>query len=416
MFWFMIISDTHIGAYGSQDSDYLEWAVTEARSVISPLFIINAGDLTDSTNGGIIPNGPYQEEWDEYRNILLGANIDAGFYYDIPGNHDHYNDATFSFYLTNSIQGSATGSTQHSWIRQFPYGKYHFMGVCTAGNDGAPFSIWPWDNFGDHAGLDEDELAFIETKLDEHSDASLTIIFGHHPFEAGYSGLTDTGFTYGLDPFLDLLDCYNVSTYGFGHTHDYNEDFYHDHLSTGVFYLNVASLGKSDQNHYAVMAIDGNGMSVKPGQKGQWPLVIITAPTDQCLGECPNPFAYNVPMAPAIPIRALVFDRQEIKSVKFHVDGNPVWYDMEQTPGTPFWVGHWDSSKLSGGLHSIEVEADGTGVAADEITTYVDEEACFGDSDQDGDVDGKDLSAFINDFSDKTLKTFAVFLGRPNCK
>ena len=33
------------------------------------------------------------------------------------------------------------------------------MGVCTPGNDGAKFSFWAEDNFGDHAGLDEGELA-----------------------------------------------------------------------------------------------------------------------------------------------------------------------------------------------------------------------------------------------------------------
>ena len=66
LFWFLIISDPHVGTGGSQDTNYLSWAVTEARDVIAPGFIVNAGDLTDSTNGGIIPNGPYQEEWELY--------------------------------------------------------------------------------------------------------------------------------------------------------------------------------------------------------------------------------------------------------------------------------------------------------------------------------------------------------------
>ena len=220
LFWFMIISDSHIGAGGSQDTDYLNWAVNEAREVIDPLFIVNAGDLTDSTNGGVIPNGPYQEEWDMYRQILDAAGIDATFYFDIPGNHDAYNDANFAYYLANSIQGSAFDSTQHSWVRKFPFGSYHFLGVCTAGNDGAPFSIWPWDDYGDHAGLDEGELSFIESQLINHPDAELTLIFGHHPFEAGYSSLIDTGLTYGLESLLDLINDYGVSQYGFGHTHD----------------------------------------------------------------------------------------------------------------------------------------------------------------------------------------------------
>ena len=67
IFWFILMSDVHIGAWGHPGSEYLEWMVTEAKDVINPSFIVNAGDLTDSTNGNILgwPNGPYQEEWNE---------------------------------------------------------------------------------------------------------------------------------------------------------------------------------------------------------------------------------------------------------------------------------------------------------------------------------------------------------------
>ena len=114
LFWFMIISDTHIGA-DSTCAQNLTWAVTQARQVISPQFIVNAGDLTDSTNGGVIPNGPYQAEWDTYRQILASAGITSAFYYDMPGNHDEYNDGGLAYYRANSIQGQATGRTQPSW-------------------------------------------------------------------------------------------------------------------------------------------------------------------------------------------------------------------------------------------------------------------------------------------------------------
>ena len=56
----------------------------EPRQVITPQFIVNTGDLTDCTNGGIIPNGPYQAEWDTYRQILESAGITPDFYYDMP--------------------------------------------------------------------------------------------------------------------------------------------------------------------------------------------------------------------------------------------------------------------------------------------------------------------------------------------
>jgi hypothetical protein len=373
LFWFMILSDTHIGASSSisQPNSYLNWAVTEARQVITPQFIVNAGDLTDCTNGGIIPNGPYQAEWDTYRKILDDAGIDASFYYDMPGNHDEYSDATLAYYRANSIQGRATGRTQPSWTRQFSYGRYHFLGVCTPGNDGAPFSIWPWDNYGDHAGLDTTELAFIQADLASNTEAQLTLIFGHHPFEAHYYVETDTGLTYGLQEFLSLIDMYQVTFYGFGHTHNYRQNFYQKNLTNGVYYMNVASLGKSAGDQYAVMAVDGNGLSLTPAQKGVWPVVLITAPVDQCLGTCDNPFTYEIPNGPANPIRALVFDPNPVSQVQFSIDLSLDWQDMRQIVGTPIWEGHWNASTASAGAHSIVVRAQGSTVVSDAIITSI---------------------------------------------
>ena len=87
IFWFIQITDPHIGARGSQDADNLRWVVTEGKNVVNPDFIMVSGDLTDSTNGNLFgyPNGPYQAEWDEYRSILAQGNVDATNLYDIPG-------------------------------------------------------------------------------------------------------------------------------------------------------------------------------------------------------------------------------------------------------------------------------------------------------------------------------------------
>ena len=175
--------------------------------------------------------GPYPEEWDTYRQILLNAGMTPDFYYDIPGNHDEYNDKFLSYYHYNSIQGAAaTGSTlpsytQPSWTLQFSYGSYHFKGACTPGNDGASFSFEPKDNYGDHAGLDDDELTDIGDDLAAHTDAQLTLLFGHHPFEPYYSSPFDTGLTYGLVPFGTCCQEYLIPLYTFGHTHNYRENF-----------------------------------------------------------------------------------------------------------------------------------------------------------------------------------------------
>ncbi len=411
LFWFMVISDTHIGTSGSQDTDYLDWAVREGREVINPLFMVNAGDLTDSTNGGLLPNGPYQEEWDSYYQILDQAGIDDSFYYDIPGNHDAYNDPDLAYYRFNSIQGRATGNHQHSWLREFDFGSYHFFGISTAGNDGAPFSIWPWDNYGDHAGLDADELAYIETELEKYPESELTLVFGHHPFEPGYFAWNDTGLTYGLEPFLDLIEDYNISLYGFGHTHNYRENFYYDRLSRGVFYLNLASLGESDENHYAVMAIDGNGLSVISAQAQEWPVVLITAPVDWGLGDDPNPFACEIPQGRANPVRALVFDVLPVTQVQFSLDETGIWQDMQQVDQGPIWVGFWDAVNSPAGFHVIKVRALGTDTVTDQVKFFVDPSCYIGDSDRDGDMDGVDLAAFLEDCQAEVMVDFASAFG-----
>jgi len=107
IFWFITITDTHIGTSGSQDTNNLSWVVHEGKSVVNPSFIVLAGDITDSTDGNFfgLPDGPHQSEWNEYLATLdiSQTGINAGNFFDIPGNHDAYSDADFSYYLNNSV-------------------------------------------------------------------------------------------------------------------------------------------------------------------------------------------------------------------------------------------------------------------------------------------------------------------------
>jgi hypothetical protein len=328
-----------------------------------------SGDLTDSTNVNFFgyPDGPHQEEWDLYRSILAGR-VDAGFYYDLPGNHDHYNDKYFSYYLANSIQGKASNSTQASWTRNFSFGKYHFLGVNTADNTGSPFSLfWP---YGDYAGLDSSELAFIQNELNLHQDAALTLIFGHHPLtDTGNS--SDTYLYYGRDEFVTLMQEYGVSLYGYGHTHEASEAFY-TQKSPGVYYFNVASLGKSSQNQYSVKAIDCNGISSVTATVNTWPVVLITAPMDKYLGGIFTPFVYPIPASASNPIRALVFDPTPVSSVQFRVNGGTA-YPMTQVIGNPYlWEALWDAFSFSEGDYTIDVWAStGSGSRGNFITVSV---------------------------------------------
>lgn len=369
--WFIHASDPHLGTSESTDSTNLQWLVGQARSVINPSFIVVTGDLTDSTNGNWLgyPNGPYQAEWDQYKNILSDNGIDSNGYFDLPGNHDAYNDQYFSYYLANSVQGRATGKTQASWTRSGAWGKYHFLGINTADNSGASFSILP--PYGDYAGLDGSELAFIGDEMAVNSDAELTLIFGHHPLVATGNS-QDTYLYYGKDEFVGLLNGNGSSLYGYGHTHTSSEQFFTQNMTDGVFYFNVSAIGKDSPNQYTITAVDCNGISSKTQTVATWPVVLITAPIDRRLGGVVNPYAYTVTNAAANPIRALVFDPAAVTQVQFRVNGG-TWQSMTSVAGNPrLWQGAWDASTLVEGEYTLDVQATtASGVRTDSVATYV---------------------------------------------
>ncbi len=378
VFWFLHVTDLHIGTSGSTDTSNLQWLVTTARSKIVPQFIVATGDLTDSTNGNWLglPNGPYQAEWDTYKSILSNAGVGADVWYDLPGNHDAYNDQDFSYYLANSVQGRATGRTQHSWTRVFPFGTYHFLGANTADNTGNPFSLfWP---YGDYAGLDTTELAFINQQLADNSDADLTFVFGHHPVtDTGESG--DTWLYYGHQAFVSALDQNSASAYNYGHTHANSQVLFKGNGYTGlmsgdgIHYNNVDSLGKDSPFYYSLIAVDCNGVSSVTRPVNAWPVVLITAPVDRYIGTAVNPYSYTVPNAIDNPIRALVFDTGTITSVTYRIDGGTTWYPMTRVTSNPaLWETQtWNASALPSGDHTIEVKAVGSATVSDTVKVSV---------------------------------------------
>ncbi len=377
VFWFVHASDIHVGMRGSNDTSRLSWLVTTGRSVLAPSFMVVTGDLTDSTNGNLLglPNGPYQAEWDAYRNLLDAAGAGPDFYYDLPGNHDAYSDKNFAYYLANSVQGRDQHTPQISWTRSFTFGTYHFLGVNSCDNTGAAFSIVA--PYGDHAGLDQTELDDINTKLAANAAADLTFVLGHHPVtDTGASD--DTWLYYGHQAFIGALDASHASLYGYGHTHDQSDVQFAGNSYTGLManggvrYENIASVGKSSANNYDVIAVDCNGVSSVPATIGTWPVVLITAPVAKNLGPTVNPYAYNVPAAAANPVRALVFDAATVTSVSFRVDAEATWHAMTRIAGNAkLWQGVWNASALAAGDHTLTVQAVGTSTRSHSITVKV---------------------------------------------
>ena len=371
VFWFMLISDTHIGENGTADSDNLGWAVNQAVDAIEPQFVINLGDLTDQH-----PFGTSQdiEQWNEYRDIVeitgMGViNNGVPVYSDVPGNHDQYHEnPPLTNYQANSIQGKATSATQRSWLYEPGFGKYHFITVATPDPD-MTSPVWDFLN-GCPGEISSNEHTFIINALSdsENVDANLTFVFGHHGLGKAWGSIE-----IGLNDFVTALGQFGVSMYAYGHTHaDSYEPPYFENVSSSLAY-NVNSLFEDDR--YAIVAVDNDGVSVTDvidARVAGWPVVLITAPIDKNLGG-QNPYSYPVYTRKSNPIRALVFDANSITTVNYRIDGSGDWHPMTETPGNPhLWEAAWDASFLSKGEHYIEVQAtSSSGTSTDLITVDV---------------------------------------------
>lgn len=378
VFWFLLISDTHIGAddrpfFCDPFSDCIEdccsnnlrWVVTDAYRVIRPTFTVNLGDLTDQEPCAVMGN-QNMGEWNEYWAIVHGAGMDTiiddvPVYSEAPGNHDQYHEETeLSNYLANSVQGRATGATipdatntQRWWILSPSFGKYHFITIATP----HPGMTDPWTDgiSNDCPGdLSNEEIEHIRKVLTDNKNADLTFIFGHHALK-GWGSIQG-----GRTDFLRLLDEYSVSMYGYGHTHageHYNDPYYVD---SGPLAFNVTSL--CEDSEYAIVAVDNDGVSVTDATVREWPVVLITTPIDKRLGG-KNPYAYSVPRSAANPIRALIFHDAEsssIVSVDMYVDVEKIG-EMQRVSDDPghrlydLWEGFWDARKVAPGEHEISV-------------------------------------------------------------
>ena len=371
IFWFLLITDTHIGEGGTTDTDNLDWAVNEAIDIIEPQFTINLGDLTDQHPFGTSHD---IEQWNEYRAIVDDAgmgdiNNGVPVYSDVPGNHDQYHEGSpLAHYLTNSIQGRATNATQQSWLYTPSFGKYHFVTVATPDPD-MTSPVWDFLN-GCPGDLSNVELTFIINALSssENLDANLTFVFGHHGLGRAW-GSIETG----LNDFVSALGEFAVSMYAYGHTHAENYEPPHfENVSASLVY-NVNSL--FSDYRYAIVAVDNDGVSftgVDDAEVDAWPVVLITAPIDKNLGGG-NPYSYPVPTGKSNPIRALVFDANSVTGVHYRIDGSGDWHAMTIVSSNPhLWEASWDASSLLKGEHSIEVQAtSASGSSTDLITVNV---------------------------------------------
>lgn len=353
VFWFMHVSDLHIGT-GMWETNYepesLEFALNEGVEVIQPTFVVATGDLVDGSRSDAIPtSGQDQAEWDAYRSILTNAGMTATFYYDVIGNHDLYVPSwecpSIHWYLDNSLQGQATGAPHFSWSHTTALGDYFFHAIDMDGD--CRGAVNPADTNG---VLVDTEYNAIVAALDAHTDSQLVFVFGHqNPTEPDNAArLTDHLVEHGV-------------FYVHGHAHEYRE--YLAGNGIGDIVVNeVNSLGKSNTDNIAVGVVDHNAFIYRAtSHEAPWPFVILTAPVEMHLrgGSDLNPWAYDVCKDRMNPIRALVFAKETPAPVTVTLgSGAPI--NMTQVNG-PLWKAVVDTSGLAAGQQTIKVTATAAG-------------------------------------------------------
>ncbi|MFH1437446.1 MAG: metallophosphoesterase [Pseudomonadota bacterium] len=366
VFWFIQITDTHIdNVFYADGPDKLAWVASEGFDTVNPLFVAATGDLTDSTNGVVYGFGPYEAEWNIYRERIDDAGMTAETWFDLPGNHDVYGDANASFYLAYSVQGPEQGTTQPHWRFDLPFGSYHFVGVATPCND---WLQWPFDN----TQITDEELSQIQADLEANTDTNLTIAMGHHNY------IRSDGRDLPGGPELDaLFTLHGVPYYIHGHSHDHVAEV----SAGGVLFQRVNSLGKADADNFCVHAVDNDSIShTCAAARDAWPMIVITAPVDAMLGmddSVEHPHAPTVPAACSeAPVRALVFDTEPLAGVSFWWDTGETG-DMEESDAIDGqWIGTFDARGMEAGLHNLTVEATGTRTRSIQVQVLVEERDC----------------------------------------
>ncbi len=355
IFWFIHVTDVHLGAYTLTGNsrqrfrDFLENAKQIYNSSYQT-FIVDTGDLV---NGELpVPIVQDESQWRERNTSIAAAGWwDQNLFYDMPGNHDGYgNSDSFSYYLNWSVQQKLN----YNWTRSFIFGNYTFISLNSAPSHGEQ---WPW---GTDAELDRTELDAFEQMLIAAQDSNLTFLFTHHQLSDMGGNTSTSGKT-----FLELLEEYKVAAHIYGHGHE-NEE----RNQGGTIAIESDSLGQSfDVPGYRIFAVDNDGISTKFQALNSWPAVIITCPIDRGLTMQAFDIDSNLT---AVPIRALVFDVNDIISAEFRIDGGS-WHSMNQASINEYlWTASFNASNFGKGEHSIQVRAiSSSGTTSDSITVRI---------------------------------------------
>ena len=365
MFWFMHISDTHIGSFrASGINDRFRKAI-EISKVVNPWFLLATGDLVEGGRGlGIPTTGQSDKEWSVYQQLYEEAEMRPDFYFDLPGNHDGYGDVGMTFYKKWALQGKTHNSSSVlSWVVDIPLGSYLFFGWNSAGNGSGPISEKP-------AFLDS-EIAKVKDILARNPDARLNFFSSHHHLSGKDEpfGPVPTN----ASKVIELMESLGGAYYLHGHKHRCGEYLLGER---SVLVNQIGSLGlpvhkpPDEWMNIGIAVVDHDGFTYRVTDvEKPFPLVIVTTPVgmdlrgegelgDQSPEGMFHPYVYKVCKDRTDnPVRALVFGQKPPTRVEVKVGSlSPV--QMQVSAVAPqIWEGKVDTTSLSPGNTHFTVVA-----------------------------------------------------------
>ncbi|XP_077530452.1 transmembrane protein 62-like [Haemaphysalis longicornis] len=340
LMYFVQVTDTHVSVSVPERAAELQEFISEViMKVIKPPIVVMSGDITDALGSGFFDSGQIREEWQLYWKAINETGVTRKLVWlDIRGNHDNLNvpspEDKRNFYRVYSVQGR---QHMHSYSYTYQDGgdRYTFIGIDTCTDPGIkrPF------NFA--GSLPETEISSIKRLREETRGSNMTIWFGHHPTRSVASNE--------LHELLRLGGPYLC-----GHYHSLFGVFRGLYTLQSSGFLELELGDWRMRRIFRVAAVDHGLFSFVDVRYREWPIILVTNP-NSTLSFIPSVEPLRR-ISRSTHIRVMVFSPVPVPEVRCSID-NGDWRFLKKVGDGPLWVAPWDTQQISGGLHTLKVEA-----------------------------------------------------------
>lgn len=337
---FVQVTDTHLSVSEPQRSAHFKEFISEViMKIIKPPVVVMSGDIADSLGSRFLDSGQIREEWQQYWRAIYETGVTRKLVWlDIRGNHDNLNLASteheHNFYRVYSVQGRQHLHS-YSYTHQDGGDRYTFIGIDTCTDPGIkrPFNFV--------GSLPQAEVSTIKRIREATQGSNMTIWFGHHP--------TRSVASHELHELLRLGGPYLC-----GHYHSLLGLFRGMYTLQPSGFLELELADWKTGRMFRVAAVDHGLFSFVDVRYREWPIILVTNPKSSVMAiPSVEPLRR---IARSTHIRVLVFSPVPVPQVRCSIDDGP-WRSLKQVGDGPLWVAPWDTQEVSGGLHTLTVQA-----------------------------------------------------------